>query len=414
MPHRRNMDFAILCPIPEEWESICRILNSVRTPPDKSLPTKLGCVAGLRVVCVNSGKGEGATAACLQSVLLEWRPRWVLLVGIAGGFPEAGIHKGDVIIARYIYNFDFGKLTCGKFFRRPDYDFPADRRLLAYAELVMRAEGDPWKRFITAQRPDEQNVLATRAHDGYIASSSKVVDDPDIEFFKAVKNTIPEVHGVEMEASGAGAAIALEKSRRPVGFLMIRGISDEPLHNLEPNLGTKERSRWKLYAADVASAFVHELIGAISESLGRADFQFDRGIGQPLDPVSPEQIVQNMRKELTPFSKKKKAEKGKVVGPFIAVLHGEKFPASYLNSLLNMLNEASIRWMCPSIEHQIYSYADNINNCVQSCTHILFLARSAKELTSGWAAYANSICIEKQRSWIPLIANLQTHLYRNP
>jgi len=404
LPQKRTADFGILCPIPEEWEAACRRLNSPTIPPNQSLPTRFGDIAGLRVVCVNSGKGEGATAACLQLMLDIWRPRWVLLVGIAGGFPSQDVHKGDLVIARYIYNFEFGKLTAGKFLRRPDYDFGPDRRLFAYAETIMKAEGEAWKQLITAERPDKQNPIITRAHDGYVASSSKVVDDPDHEFYAAVKATIPEVHAVEMEASGAGAAIALEKSQRPVGFLMIRGISDEPIGTEESQSGTQQRREWKIYAANVASAFAYQLITVVSESLKQSSSIMSEDISQRLDPLSPEQLSQSLRVELTRYLKSRRAGKESIVSPSVAILHGEHFPAKYLTSLVQLLQAGGVICQCPALQRKRYSYAQAISECSDSCTHFLFLGRSAKELNSGWAAYASFLAANKQRFWMPRIA----------
>jgi len=410
LSQRRGAEFAILCPIPEEWNSACQKLESLSTPPDQTLPTRVGFVRGVRVVCVNSGKGEGVTAASLQSVLVAWRPRWVLLVGIAGGFIEQGVNRGDVVIARYVYNFDFGKLTSGKFIRRPDCDFPCDRKLLSYAELVIRASGSPWKRFIQAERPDNKGNEATRAIDGYIASSAKVVDDPDHNFFDEVRQTIrdAEIHAVEMEACGAAAAISLEQSERSVGFLMVRGISDLPTRDADPNSGTEQRNKWKLYAADAAAAFVYQLITVVAESNCQYGSAVQQGAyGSESVPASPEEVVQSLKAELFRPIKYKKSAKGRTSIPcMLAVLHGEHFPKLYLDRLLFLLNESAICWKCPSLDRKAYSYSVEVDRVLQDCTHILFLAQSHRELTFGWGAYLSTLSIDKQKPWIPRLIKI--------
>ena len=109
---------------------------------------------------------------------------------------------------------------------------------------------------------------------GYVASSDKVVDDADHVFFKTIRDTIPEIHAVEMEGIGSGSSIKLEQSKRAIGFLMVRGISDEPLSSIEgrnssneaPNTssdeitGSEQCASWKQYPAHAAATFVRALL----------------------------------------------------------------------------------------------------------------------------------------------------------
>lgn len=315
-------DFAILCPIAEEWEAVCRRLASPTTPRQPALPTAFGLIKDQRVVCVKSGKGEGLTSACLQMVLHKWKPRKVLLVGVAGGFSESGVHRGDVVIARVIYNFEYGKVTAGGFRRRQEYDFPADVNLWAFAEVVMKAAAKPWKRDIRVARPDNQEPSVSEAHEGYVASSNKVVDDPDHEFFASVRKLFPpnEIHAVEMEGSGFGISAALGYGGQSVGCLMIRGISDEPVHSGDASGGTEQRRNWKLYAADVASAFACHLIKAISSG-GAPDVE-SVGDSSPLpELLSPDEIIGSIQTTLRGPRKSKRSGKGQLSVPTIAV-HG--------------------------------------------------------------------------------------------
>jgi nucleoside phosphorylase len=97
-----------------------------------------------------------------------------------------------------------------------------------------------------------------------IASGDKVVDNQSNSFFKQVLMVWPKVDAVEMK--GAGLANAIEQFQVlgiSTGFMMIRGISDLPRDNGKKR-GTKERDAWKLYASDVAAAFI---VGWISDGL---------------------------------------------------------------------------------------------------------------------------------------------------
>lgn len=184
----------------------------------------------------------------------------MLLVGIAGGFPDNHVKRGDVVVAKFVYSMEFGKLVKGRFVRRPDYDYSADRTLLEHALILVDGDVHDWKTRVDAERPDGISPEETKAHDGYVASGDKVMDDPDHKFFLAVKKTIPELHAVEMEATGAGASIKLQQSRTTVGFLMIRGISDEPGSEEQGGDGSAQRALWKRYASSIAASFVRSLL----------------------------------------------------------------------------------------------------------------------------------------------------------
>jgi nucleoside phosphorylase/DNA polymerase III delta prime subunit len=267
-------DFAILTPISVEWAAMCAILSQSETPPAARLPTKTGYVGNHLVVCIKSGKGQANTAAALQHVFDTWAPRWVLLIGIAGGFPEVGVHRGDIIVAKHVLGVDFGKLTDGKYVRRPEYDFSADVRLLGHSEVVVDDSDQRWRQHINIGRPDGAPVSQSNAHAGYVASGDKVVDDPSHSFFVEVRASLPEVHAVEMEGVGAGASVRLESTHRVVGFLMIRGISDEPGHaNKSATSGSSQRTLWSKYASAAVAAFVKQFL---------LEFPYTASIDDPL------------------------------------------------------------------------------------------------------------------------------------
>lgn len=209
------------------------------------------------VLCCASGKGQEETASAATLILERAKPFWVFLVGIAGGFPAMGVSRGDVIVAHVIHSFDYGKLVDGTFKRRPENDINCDRKLLAWAEIAA-ADSDHWRNSVSEIRPDARAASDFKVHvDCYVASSNKVVDDPNHDFYSKVASAFPEIHAVEMEGVGAGASTRLVQSERAVGFLMIRGISDEPG---SAGIGKEQRAQWKKYAVATAAAFTRRLI----------------------------------------------------------------------------------------------------------------------------------------------------------
>jgi nucleoside phosphorylase len=102
---------------------------------------------------------------------------------------------------------------------------------------------------------------------GPIASGNKVIESKNSVLYSDLVRAVPGFIAVEMEGSGAAAAVldATEEGY-DVGFMMVRAISDviraEP--EGEATLGESyvdpERERWRKYASDVAAAFAEVLI----------------------------------------------------------------------------------------------------------------------------------------------------------
>lgn len=263
----QNYDCLIATAIAEEWHAVCRRLKAPYKPTDQLLPAKAGRIGAHHVLCVLAGKGQENTASSLQRALDKSHVPRVLFVGIAGGLSEKGIRRGDVVFAKHVYSFDFGKLTEGQFIRRPDLDFSCDRALLAHAEVIAAEPGAGWTSRLTEPRPDKAPHKESRAISGYIGSSNKIVDDHEHSLFEIARQNIPELHAVEMEATGAGATIRLVQAERHVSFLMIRGISDVPHRTTDVSSGTEQREQWTPYAVDAAAAFAEALLEGTSNNI---------------------------------------------------------------------------------------------------------------------------------------------------
>jgi len=229
MTLENDSSIVVLTPLAAEYHEMVAMLSDA-SPADGFLaPATRGRVGKRSVLVVQSGKGQEATSAKLALVLERTDAGVVLLIGIAGGSPALRVKKGDVVVARHIYAIEFGKLQEAKFKRRPDPDVSCDVELGLYAENLARHPNSLWRSRIRPARPDLSSNDAVTVHtDCYVASMSKVVDDPDHALFAIPASHVDEIHAVEMEGVGAGASVRQAQSGRVVQFLMIRGISDEP------------------------------------------------------------------------------------------------------------------------------------------------------------------------------------------
>lgn len=219
------------------------------------------------VYCI-MGKG-GITAGNKCSRIVEaYRPKSVLLIGIAGGDElnydcNPLFNIGDVGYNNYIYYCSYGKATAQN-------NLPQIRSLVRVqnnwlARCARYADMETWQE--TAKRWFDQhkqtwesrhyidqvwpNNYIPVAHEADVGSGELLVENPDW------KNNVRGFHqGAnirlwEMEAF-AVASVCLEFS---VPFLMIRGISDHA-----DLLREKEKDNYRLISSVVASAYAKSLV----------------------------------------------------------------------------------------------------------------------------------------------------------
>jgi nucleoside phosphorylase len=207
--------------------------------------------------------GRVEAASVVSEAVERWKPRFVLLVGIAGGTvsPEPhpagasdgllggvaakGVGLGDVLVAREIVDYELQKLTPDQSLIRWNVT-SVDQQLLAAAQHLQPRE---WTPLISEQRPD---AGAPKVHYGPVASGDKVVAYRD--GLKQVQDVWSKLIGVEMEAGGVALRVA-QTVTRP-GFFMVRGVSDLA----DERKGSADVDAWRAYACDVAAAYAVGLI----------------------------------------------------------------------------------------------------------------------------------------------------------
>ena len=184
---------------------------------------------------IDPGNVNAATEAA--ALVSRWKPKNLLMVGIAGGIQQEGVEKGDVVVARFVYYYEMGKRTVGGEQRRP-VNYRCDRILLAKASNYEAAE---WKGEVNVSPPLGSENYVPRARFGPIGCGELVIADK--KTIPLLLTECPKMLAVAME--GAGVAQVAENNQ--VSFLEIRGISD--LAN------PKKNDRWHIYAANSAAAF---------------------------------------------------------------------------------------------------------------------------------------------------------------
>ncbi|CAG1010987.1 Regulatory protein AfsR [Anaerolineales bacterium] len=251
-------DFVLITALPEERDALLDNLPGYRQlPPDNEsirnyfqadLPVVFsdGSTGTYRVIVMCLlGMGRIQAATATADAIRKWQPRYIILVGIAGGIEARDVRIGDILISDQIIDYELQKLTS----QGPEIRWEvlrADPKLL---DACRNYRSETWQESIQIQRPRKGKP---RRHTGPIASGDKV-----IAFGKVLaryRNVWPKLIGVEMEAAGAAMA-AFQSSAKP-GFFMIRGVSDLA----DENKGTRSSEKWRPYACAVAAAFIVALL----------------------------------------------------------------------------------------------------------------------------------------------------------
>ncbi len=214
------IDFLIMTALQKEFGPLRDVFKAKRLPKnpkdtyqyyEATVKTNTRISYSVRLVCAG-GKGSAYTTATLASAVPKWKPRHVIMTGIAATVPGETRHIGEVLVADIIVDLSEWKVLPSEYRVRPaihECDF----------ELVGSVS-----HFLDSPRH-------IKAHIGVIVAQTYLVKSADfrktlVGLAKKVTGRKGDVIGVEMEGGGLGIGIkTLPRDLRP-GFLMIKGAVD--------------------------------------------------------------------------------------------------------------------------------------------------------------------------------------------
>jgi nucleoside phosphorylase len=252
------IDFVIITALEEEREAVLSKLpfpkklppsnEDVRVYYHSQIPVHLsdGSFDTYDIIILSpldKGRVEASTAT--SDAIRRWQPRFVLLVGIAGGINDAGISLGDILISNQIVDYSLQKIQEDGAKVRYVVHQAAPRLLNAAQNFYL----DKCLELLEIQPPQE---ITPKRFVGAIASGDKIIAFGNV--LKKYQNDWPKLIGVEMEA--AGVAAASFQSANPPGFFMVRGVSDLA----DSDKDSSDTKKWRSFACDVAAAYTIALL----------------------------------------------------------------------------------------------------------------------------------------------------------
>jgi len=272
MPGSKQCDVLIVCALISELRTVKKVLESgsskweeVKSDDDNTRTThvyerliyKTSNNDTLHIIST-SAEAMGLTAsavACTQAIML-FKPKLVIMSGIAAGVDNIKQEFGDILIAHPSFNYSSGKLRTiedGGF--TPDYkEIPIDRSLEIAAS---RLSGDQAK---LIEIRDNFNSDTPRAipnvHIGPVGSADYVVDDYSQieEILKHQRKLI----GVEMETYAIYKSCQNSCINPQPYFISIKSICD---------FASKKTDQWQSYARHTSAYFTKYLLDSVKSLL---------------------------------------------------------------------------------------------------------------------------------------------------
>ena len=296
-----NVDFAVITIRPDEYKAVLARLDQTlivvggecRCCEFATIQNKQGEQVSV-LVGRTSGQGHGAAQRLAKNMVLDFSPRWLVLVGIAGGFPNDDFSLGDVAIASRIIDLSVCAISHGEIEYttgggplHPDVqslvgllpgreamlgpwnetesltqDKPAITLPKSPRNKALKGEDNEYKKELIKSL--NKHFAINRLplfHPACLATSNTLVKDSDLvaEFKKVAR----DIEHVEMEAGGV-----YHVSTEGTPLLSLRGISDI--------VGFRRDGAWTNFACNTAAAFFISLIknfprAVFGDSLGNSD-----------------------------------------------------------------------------------------------------------------------------------------------
>jgi adenosylhomocysteine nucleosidase len=194
-------------------------------------------------------QGQESAVTAYNHLREHFDPAIVVLTGIAGGF-HRDVRLGDVVVATRVVCYDLRKETpTGTSYRGQEQQAPA---VIGHAvNEFFTARGEPAEFHVAGPGNAEDTI---RVLNGPIGSGNAVIADRDSEILKYLARFNDKILAVDMEAAGFSHAYhdGLAASGRPLGWLVIRGISDDA--------SPKKNDDYHQLAARNAALVLRELI----------------------------------------------------------------------------------------------------------------------------------------------------------
>ena len=204
------------------------------------------------------GQTNVVSSQLARSVLEDFRPNYLFVIGTAGGHSEREeCALGDVVIADYIEYSAYWKLKEGLFLERKNAcDHPSLHLLENFAEGLRRSPND-WIPRLKPNRPAGSGPPKVLV--GGVVAGELLLGDAKNTEQKRILNQYKKGLAFEMESFGVARTVYQFRSSVHYNpqFLIIRGISD--LVDKDSEINDEVRKMWTPFAIEDAATVAYVL-----------------------------------------------------------------------------------------------------------------------------------------------------------
>jgi len=249
----REPELEAVLSLPANWESL-KLANDA-TEYHKGIFSNN--VKRLSVIAASAPQmGMVASSVLTNKLINSFRPRHVIMTGIAGGVKGVG-NFGDILIAEISYDSGSGKIKSdqdGNVIFEPDYksiDLDVDIKELLLSCKAERAYLDDIKRKWMGNKPEHEINLRI----GPFATGAGVIQNKKI--IDEIKGHSRKLIGIDMESYGVFYTAKNCSKPRPTSVMSFKSLSD--FGDIDKN------DDYQRYAAYTSARFAYEF------ALGKLD-----------------------------------------------------------------------------------------------------------------------------------------------
>jgi nucleoside phosphorylase len=241
-----RIDFAVIATLDEEYNAVKEVfqLQEKDLKSEKNFTYYYKKIEEFGIAFFKlTQRGNMNSASQTTEIINNFNPKYIILVGIAGGVKK-NINLGDVAISDNVEYYEYKKVAQ----KKHNHDQLLSHHLLRTLETLFSMLEKSGKIKIKTSRPDGKPKEETKVVHGLILSG---------ETIQSGKLQIPQTYleknpiAFETEAGGVGEAIYNTNRSE---YIVIKGISDY----VDVEESQTLRDMWRKYASEVAAALYQQ------------------------------------------------------------------------------------------------------------------------------------------------------------
>jgi len=263
-----TIDFGIITALPLERDAVLNFLHLERITDAENNVFFKGKILHkptneyFNIVLIHGDIGNVESVLATNKLISKWNPKYLALIGIAGGISKNKVSIGDIIVPKEIVYFTITKKESSKTQIHPSHhltdpilfdnhlkNFPSMKDDFKWKEKIKEIENI--EKLLEIFNLNSASELNPQIHYGSIFSGDTVVKDEN--FVKKLLTFSPKGLGIEMESWGA--LMASFKDLSQPRFITIRGVSD-----LADNPDSKKWDKVHYYAASIATLYFRHFL----------------------------------------------------------------------------------------------------------------------------------------------------------